>query len=76
MSDKPTGGPAWPEYEVITEGDVTATSKGGLTIRDYFAAAALSGMLSDPQEPKWQEHSDQAANAFKFADAMLAEREK
>ena len=44
----------------------------GMELRDYFAAAALQGMLSDPT------YDDSAASmakiAYKFADAMLKER--
>jgi len=46
----------------------------GMELRDYFAAAALQGMLSDPT------YDDSAAYmakiAYKFADAMLKEREE
>jgi hypothetical protein len=43
----------------------------GMTLRDYFAAAALTGLLSRPkgflEAPFW---------AYDYADAMLAERAK
>ena len=46
----------------------------GMTLRDYFAAQALSGLLAD-------EHLDHKAEefarlAYKCADTMMVEREK
>lgn len=54
----------------------------GLTIRDYFAAKALQGVLSFPgnlQADSWHDHAqpDQVAQqAYAYADAMLAARVK
>ena len=46
----------------------------GMTLRDYFAAAALQGVLACPDsDGTFKEFS---AVAYKHADAMLAEREK
>jgi len=47
----------------------------GMTLRDYFAAQALSGMLADPATDvlPW---AALAGDAYKVADAMLAERER
>jgi hypothetical protein len=46
----------------------------GMTIRDYFAAAALQGMLTD----SCIQGSDSqfAESAYSYADAMLKAREK
>ena len=70
---KDTGGPAFPtplfEYH------------GGMTLRDYFAAKAMQGLLSNPKLQKeilaqggchsgWIETS-----AWAFADAMLKARQ-
>ena len=45
-----------------------------LTLRDYFAAKALQGMLADPE---WGASPERlAADSYEMADAMLAEREK
>jgi hypothetical protein len=43
----------------------------GMTLRDYFAAAALQGILADGGGASWD---DDAKNAFKAADAMLKAR--
>lgn len=48
--------------------------KEELTLRDYFAAAALQGMLADSKlkaEYSWNEF---ALRAYRLADAMLKER--
>ena len=45
----------------------------GISIRDYFAAAALQGILTDPQCEGLCE--DYAKHAYLCADAMLKARE-
>lgn len=68
MNTKIDGGPAFPWLH--TEGH------GGMSLRDYFAAAALQGMLAGlPDESPY--NSDVLAfNAYEISDAMLAERDK
>ena len=44
-----------------------------LSLRDYFAAAALAGAAATMQ-PKTEDHI--AWNAWRLADAMLAERKR
>jgi len=61
------GGSAFPN-----KGD--GDSYDGMTLRDYFAAAALTGSLSSTEGPASPD--SEAKNAFKYADAMLAERAK
>lgn len=41
--------------------------------RDYFAAAALTGLLARPgdQDPDRDDHAHAAAEAFLYADAMI-----
>ena len=46
----------------------------GMTLRDYFAAAATVGVLADMQFTK-ETPETVAENAYKIADAMLAQRE-
>ena len=68
MTNQPIndGGPAFPR---------SATghchSQEGMTLRDYFAAAALQGILADGGGASWD---DDAKNAFRAADAMLKAR--
>lgn len=45
-----------------------------ITLRDLFAAAALAGTLADTRCSG--SFSDFSKDAFAYADAMLAEREK
>jgi len=57
------GGPAFPDDRW----------QAGMTLRDYFAAAALQGLLADNGGGgSWD---IDALNAFKAADAMLKARE-
>lgn len=75
------GGPAFPHVEAETEPQVVAV---GMTLRDYFAAAALTGLfasLSDPtQRARMRENgenqNDIAQACYIQADAMLKKREK
>jgi hypothetical protein len=69
------GGPAFPcIYYSDPIGSIgpQLTIKGGMTLRDYFAAAAMQGILADGGGASWD---DDAKNAFKAADAMLKARE-
>ncbi len=71
---KEDGGPAFP----LPAG---GTMSDGLSIRDYFAAKTLQGMLSsfptwgkgESGESTWQTLS---RKAYESADAMLKERSK
>lgn len=56
--------------------------RGGMTLRDYFAGQALTGMLASPH---WDRQVDQSANpddpwahaaraSYAFADALLKAR--
>ena len=74
MTDKPTGGSAFP----VAKSDLIR----GLTIRDWFAgqALALSGeffhCIDDHQNDPPNEVKHTAFIAYAIADAMLQEREK
>lgn len=50
-------------------------SHPGMTLRDYFAAKAMQGMLGG-QWPDSMDRPEIAKRAYLMADAMLAEREK
>ena len=70
------GGPAFPSEEQIRcNGEVCDTRKfTGMTLRDYFAAAALKGQAHRLENP--YEHRDiLAADCYAIADAMLRARE-
>jgi len=65
MSYEKTGGPAFP---------VDHARIHGMTLRDYFAAAALTGILAAPDSEKRDSYATEAA--WRYADAMLKAREQ
>jgi hypothetical protein len=70
MSNKKTGGPAFP----VTE-EALMRKLSGMTLRDYFAAKAMQGMLACPVQP--QSGADlYARDAYFVADAMLKARDE
>lgn len=80
MTTKDTSEPAFPAPDA-GESDYGSNNRGayrGLTVRDYFAAKALQGILSDvPKSLYGLDHvSKITAAAFEYADAMLLERSK
>lgn len=46
----------------------------GMTLRDYFAAKAMQGLLSDPDWRQDMDFDDTALAAYKQADAMMKAR--
>jgi hypothetical protein len=64
------GGPAFPFREQDGEGGYERFP--GMSLRDYFAAAAMQGLLANASEV----NDELAAEAFMAADAMLAARER
>ena len=48
----------------------------GISIRDYFAAKALQGLLSRGSHDKINVHYVLAQRAYQIADAMLEAREE
>jgi hypothetical protein len=63
---KNNGGPAFP---VVDEMETYL----GMSKRDYFAAMAMQGMLSDQQRDG--SFLEYAEDAYRFSDAMLKARE-
>jgi hypothetical protein len=61
------GGPAYPVSPEIYNG----TGLCGMTLRDYFAAAALQGLMSS----QCQVDDPYPIYAYRIADAMLKARE-
>jgi len=78
MLDDRTGGPAFPRPAsrgnnyATGEEDVVVDPQRGMSLRDYFASAAVSGDIANggglPEEV--------ADYAYRVADAMLARREE
>ncbi len=74
------GGPAFPcvyYSEPIGSIGPQFTIKGGMTLRDYFAAAALQGIISDVSVPASSKKDGElvSQSAYAFADAMLKAKE-
>ena len=63
-----TGGPAFPRMGERCQ----SINEDGMTLRDYFAAKAMQGLLASEVHAPLE---DFAATAYKMADAMLKERE-
>ena len=49
--------------------------RDGMTLRDYFAAQAMQGMLASGNLPKTMPDADIAECSYNLADAMLKARE-
>lgn len=87
MNTRDDGGPAFSE-PWTNDGDLNCTAPDGqlvppgytvqmrgMSLRDYFAATALQGMLAGwPVDAKAPEEKI-AARCYSFADAMLAARQ-
>jgi hypothetical protein len=54
----------------------TVTGNKGMTLRDYFAAKAMQGMMADGQVLRLVGESTLANTAYELADAMLKAREE
>jgi hypothetical protein len=65
-----TGGPAFPTLH-YHDGDPTPSTVRGMTLRDYFAAAVVTGAASHD----FRTDDDFARYAYELADALVAERD-
>ena len=73
--NKENGGPAFPLCIEVGE---NIHLDLGMTLRDYFAAKAMQGMLGNSGMGMWGPDAEKsyALSAYSMADAMLAQREK
>lgn len=88
MSDKETGGPAFPLADSCCEyGNTTRSDANGMTLRDYFAAKAMQGDIASMVDPTGERCGIQIDLAgeilerlgrlyYRIADAMLKAREQ
>ncbi|RUV84333.1 hypothetical protein EOA60_04555 [Mesorhizobium sp. M1A.F.Ca.IN.020.06.1.1] len=70
------GGPAFPaEWTLPDNSQITCP---GMTLQDWFAGQAIAGMFAvcERDERDWPDAANLAANAYRYANAMLAERAK
>jgi hypothetical protein len=74
MSTHENGGPAFP---VGFQHGESIAMKGGMTLRDYFAAKSMQVCLAQcPEFPDETGRVGVAMDAYLMADAMLKERAK
>jgi len=92
MKDTNTGGPAFPQdyghtkviAQMFDSGELTALelqkatrTLAGMTLRDYFAAKAMQGLITSAslsRTESWYDEERVAESAYKMADAMLKAR--
>jgi hypothetical protein len=72
MSDTNTGGPAFPGLHPSAE---CRFQEEGMTLRDYFAAKAMQGLLASLPSDTTLYDSNVAKWSYEMADAMLKARE-
>ncbi len=88
---KEHGGPAFPVHRMEWDfnNPVMATKHPGMTLRDYFAAKAMQGMLAVPDDQRYGDRADKTLSveewqqwcvtgvvehAYRVADAMIRVR--
>jgi hypothetical protein len=77
MKTKHTGGPAFPQTHESWGGNGEANPvPDGMTLRDWFAGQALGQSMHDWAESDPKHAAIVANNCYRFADAMLSERER
>ena len=78
MSNKDTGGPAFPVHPDMAAqlGCVPSSSDAGMSLRDYFAAKAMQALITAPNVRPMIEDGEVSGWAYKMADAMLKAREQ
>ena len=74
------GGPAFPYHDEGQANPLQREHFQGMSLRDYFAAKALSGLatkkIPDEDSTAKADMTLMAKDAYYIADAMLAERSK
>jgi hypothetical protein len=79
MNNTNTGGPAFPQSDRVVTA-LSISNSQGMTLRDYFAAKALQGLLANPKlSNEILKHGGAASgwiedSAWAFGDAMLKAR--
>lgn len=75
---KEQGGPAFPVHPGMASalGCIPSSTDAGMSLRDYFAAKAMQGILSAGRDPQYggQSMSDLANASYEIADHMLEAR--
>lgn len=77
MNNTKHGGPAFPRMSHTNCHGILFLEEDGMTLRDYFAAKALQGLIAQSMGTALGSNSKLAAEyAYATADAMLKAREK
>lgn len=73
---KETGGQAFPkqQWEYDGQNKVLQYQEDGMTLRDYFAAKAMSNLIARIPFGEYVPERQVAIDAYDYADAMLAAR--
>jgi hypothetical protein len=74
MSDKNTGGPAFPLHNHGAQ--TLGLHLSGMTLRDYFAAKAMPPILDQNDVHDGRALTNAAWIAYQMADAMLKARQQ
>ena len=74
MIDEPPV-PAFPSQPLGTDGLPSHSQEPGMTLRDYFAGQVLRPLVWQDTDMRLS-HEDAARDAYTFADAMLAARDR
>lgn len=72
MNASSDGGKAFPLAPFRKDG--VMIDQPGMSLRDWLAGQALTGMIANPHNRQTETFATVASDAFGFADAMLAER--
>jgi hypothetical protein len=71
--------PAFPSGNEVTLGDLRSSGHSGMTLRDYFAAKAMQGLMHNYHPCDFLEHKDWLEDismaSYQMANAMLKARE-
>ena len=73
---KQTGGPAFPNTDATIPKEGDYWNYQGMKLRDYFASAALQGLLATDLNCAPEYVQSIADSAYVMADAMLKAREQ
>jgi hypothetical protein len=69
------GGPAFPQGDLSAYGIGPSENNAGMSLRDYFAAAVMTGLAAHPEG--WtQQDRTMAKAAYDVAEQMLHERQR
>ena len=78
MNAQNDGGPAFPKLDYFAGPDGSGgvpVSEGGMSLRDYFAAAAMQGLIASNDDGAGDRIAEIPDYAYEIADAMLKARE-